>query len=119
MPGELPPYHLWSVVTIFAKDVSMPAYLIADIHVRDTALYEEYRRLAMPVIAAHGGKYLAKGTCRFEVLEGAWTPRRLVVLEFETAEQARRWYESSDYRKVRDLRQRSASTNMVMITSPE
>jgi hypothetical protein len=39
----------------------MPAYVIADIEVIDSAGFEEYRRLVPATIAAHGGRYLARG----------------------------------------------------------
>ncbi|MGH2522967.1 MAG: DUF1330 domain-containing protein, partial [Anaerolineales bacterium] len=63
----------------------MSAYVIVDIDVRDAARYEEYKQLAPPTVAAYGGRYLARGG-KAEVLEGVWTPKRLVILEFESVE---------------------------------
>ena len=60
----------------------MPAYLIANVEVTDPVGYEEYRRLAPAAIAAHGGRYLARGGGATTVLEGEFTPHRLVILEF-------------------------------------
>ena len=39
----------------------MPAYLIAEHIVTDAAKFEEYRTKVGSMIAAHGGRYLAKG----------------------------------------------------------
>jgi uncharacterized protein (DUF1330 family) len=92
----------------------MSAYLIVDIEVEDMARYETYKKAAPASIAAYGGRYLARGG-RTEVLEGEWTPNRLVILEFESLERAKAWLDSPEYRDARALRQASARTNMVVI----
>ena len=92
----------------------MPAYVIADIDVHDSARYETYKALAPPAIAAHGGRYLARGG-RTEVLEGAWTPKRAVILEFPTIAQAKAWWSSVEYAEGKALRQASARTNMIIL----
>jgi uncharacterized protein (DUF1330 family) len=42
-------------------------------------------------------------------------PKRLVVLKFESVEQAKTWLESPEYRPARQMRHRMAKTNMVVI----
>lgn len=74
----------------------MPAYVIVDVDVRDPERCQRYKELAPPAVAHYGGRFLACGGAT-EVLEGDWVPRRLVVLEFESLEQARRWDDSSEY----------------------
>jgi uncharacterized protein (DUF1330 family) len=92
----------------------MPAYVIVDIEVTDVQGYEEYKRLAPPTLGLYGGRYLARGG-QAEVLEGDWTPNRLVILEFEDRAHARQWLESPEYRPARSQRHRTARTNMVVI----
>ena len=92
----------------------MTAYVIVEVEITDPVGYEEYRRLATPTVAAHGGRYLVRGG-KTQTLEGAWEPRRLVVLEFPTLERAREWYESEAYRRARALRQASAKTEMILV----
>ena len=92
----------------------MPAYVIVDITVTDPAGYEDYKKLAPPAVAAYGGKYLARGG-RVETLEGDWAPTRLVILEFESAERAKEWLNSPEYRVPRQLRRQTTQTNMVVI----
>jgi len=92
----------------------MPAYVVVDIQVNDVEGYEDYKRLAPPSIAAHGGKYLARGG-QTEVLEGDWSPSRLVILQFEDIEQARKWLNSSEFSAARELRHKTSGTNMVVI----
>ncbi len=90
----------------------MPAYVIVDIDVRDPERYERYKELAPASIANYGGRYLARGGAT-EALEGDWVPKRLVVLEFENLEQARRWHDSPEYAEALALRQATALSTMV------
>ena len=92
----------------------MPAYVIVDIQVTDPVGYEEYKKLAPPIVAAYGGKYLARGG-KTETLEGDWLPKRLVILEFESAERAKAWLNSPEYRAPRQLRHQTTKTNMVVV----
>ena len=92
----------------------MSAYVIVDIDVTDPQGYPEYIQLAPATITAYGGKYLARGG-KTEVLEGVWIPKRLVILEFDSIQQARAWLESPEYQPARQLRHRTAVSNMVVI----
>jgi uncharacterized protein (DUF1330 family) len=91
----------------------MAAYLIADVDVTDPAGFEEYRKLVPATIEKYGGRYLVRGG-NAQTLEGGWQPRRLVVLEFPSAEQARRWYDSEDYRGPKAMRFKAAQTNLIL-----
>ncbi len=92
----------------------MAAYIIVEIEVTDPTVYEEYKRLAPPSIAQYGGKYIVRGG-PVDVLEGEWKPKRLVVLQFESADRARAWWSAEEYREPKAMRQRSARTKMVLV----
>ena len=77
----------------------MAAYVIFDVNVQDAAGYEEYRQAGSPSVPQHGGKYIVRGG-RAEVLEGNWRPGRVIVIEFESFDQAKRWYNSPEYQKI-------------------
>ena len=91
----------------------MPAYVIAEVTVRDEATYARYRELAPPSIAMYGGKYIARGGST-ETLTGSWRPARLVVLEFPTMERAREWWDSPEYAAAKSLREASADADIVL-----
>ena len=91
----------------------MAAYLIANIEVRDPSLYDEYRKRVPATIAAHGGRYLARGGAT-EMLEGTFDFKRFVIVEFPSVAAIRGWYDSPEYRPLKELRQR-ASSGMLMI----
>jgi len=90
------------------------AYVIVEIEVLDPVRYEEYKRLAPPSIAAFGGRYVVRGG-RSETLEGDWSPKRIVILEFEGLERARQWWDSPEYRDAKRLRQEIARTRMIAV----
>ena len=92
----------------------MSAYVIVDIDVHDPVGYGEYKKLAPAAVAFHGGKYIARGG-RTETLEGEWSPSRLVILQFESIEQAKTWLDSEEYRAARQMRHQTARSNMVVI----
>lgn len=92
----------------------MAAYVILDIEVKDTSGYEEYKKKGAPTILAYGGKPMARGG-KTEVLEGNWQPKRMVILEFKTMEDAKKWWNSPEYNEAKKLRHASADTNVVFV----
>jgi uncharacterized protein (DUF1330 family) len=92
----------------------MPAYVVVETDITDPERYESYRTAAAAAVAAAGGDYLARGG-ELAVLEGDWQPPRLVLLQFEDLEAARRWYASDAYRQARELREGAARIRMVAV----
>lgn len=91
----------------------MAAYVIADIEIIDSAGFEEYRRQVPATIAAHGGRYLARGGAT-ELLEGTWLPKRCVILEFPDMDRFRAWWSSPEYQPLRALRERTTKSNLIV-----
>ena len=56
------------------------------------------------------------GTVKPEVLEGQWHGTQTVVLEFESVEAAREWYNSDAYQEAAKLRQAAADCNGVIVS---
>ena len=92
----------------------MPAYVIAMMTVTNPAAYEGYRALAGPAVAKHGGRFLARGG-RYEVLEGGFPGSRVVVVEFESFEKAKTFYDSPEYRAAREQRHGAAAFNLLVV----
>ena len=92
----------------------MPAYIIVEIDISDSEGYEEYKRLAAPTVHSHGGKYIVRGG-RAETLEGNWNPKRIVVLEFPSVDQAKQWWSAVDYAGAKAIRHRCASSRMIVV----
>jgi uncharacterized protein (DUF1330 family) len=92
----------------------MPAYVIVETDVTDPEQYEQYKAASPGAIAAGGGRFLVRGG-ELAVLEGDWRPPRLVMLEFEDLEAAKRWYESEAYQQAKKLREGAASFRAVAV----
>jgi uncharacterized protein (DUF1330 family) len=93
----------------------MPAYCIVDvIEEFDAERMADYRSRVSPVVERHGGTYLVING-RTEVMEGDWRPTHPVFIEFPTMEQARGWYDSDDYRELRELRKEASRGTVVFI----
>ena len=90
----------------------MPAYLIADVEVLDAAGYEAYRQQVPATIAAHGGRYIARGGAT-EVLEGDWLPKRCVLIEFPSMGRLKAWYDSPEYVPLRAIRERTTKSKLI------
>ena len=94
------------------SETGTAAYLIGDIEVTDPDTYAKYAAGVPDTVATYGGKYLVRGVSG-EVLEGSWTPKRLVVLEFESMERLKAWYNSTEYADLKKLRQSASKGNLI------
>lgn len=93
----------------------MPAYLIVDVRYDDLAWTAAYRRDVPPMIAAWGGRYVAKSLSP-ERLEGEGEgPDTLAVVEFPSAEVARAFMASPEYAPYAKARQAGARTTMYLL----
>ncbi len=92
----------------------MAAYIIVNIRVTDPEGYEDYKKLSGPALEPYLGKFLVRGG-ETTVLEGQWTEGRAILLEFPDAERARAWWHSAEYARAREIRERTAVTDMVLL----
>ena len=92
----------------------MAAYLIAEVEITDPQAYEEYRKIVPGTIAQYGGRYLVRGGS-VDTKEGGWTPSRVVVLEFASMDQARKWYHSPEYAPALAIRSRAGKSKVILV----
>jgi uncharacterized protein (DUF1330 family) len=90
----------------------MAAYLIVNTDIHDPALYEQYKAGVPALIKKHGGEYLARGG-EFEVFEGAWHPKRVVLLRFPSLEAARALLNDPNYQPFKKIRHSAAHADIV------
>ena len=91
-----------------------PAFAVIDVAVRDGAALARYAPGHMPGLRAAGGEFLVAGG-HFQVIEGAWEPRRIVLQRWPSTAAFRGWYNSADYRPWRELRWSASQTNMALL----
>ena len=93
------------------------AYLIAEIEVVNPEPYKAYVAAAGPIVAAYGGKYLVRGGAA-EALEGAPPAGRMVIVEFPSMAEAKRFYDSPEYTEVRQGRIENAVSRFILVEGP-
>jgi len=92
----------------------MAAYLIFALDITDPEGFREYAECVGPTHEHYGGKLLVPGQI-CETLEGEWRPNRLAMLEFDSAEQARRWYTSEEYAPLKHIGFKTANTQLILV----
>ena len=92
----------------------MAAYVIVNDEIQDQGTFSEFRERIGATVEAHGGRYLVRGG-NVEVIEGTWSADRVVVVEFDNLGAAKGWLDSSEYNELKELRQRSASANVIVV----
>jgi uncharacterized protein (DUF1330 family) len=97
----------------------MPTYIVGDIHITDPAAYKAHVPRALATIARFGGRVIAGGDSRVDLLEGEPMPEQIFVIEFPTADAARRWYQSDDYQEASKVRLSASSGRVFLIEGNE
>ncbi len=96
----------------------MAAYCLFDnVEITDRAALAEYASKVGETVRRHGGRYLALGGT-VEPIEGAPTLHEPVLLEFPDLAAAHAWYDSPEYRPLRDLRHAAVRTTAVFFETP-
>jgi uncharacterized protein (DUF1330 family) len=94
--------------------LTMPAFVISEVEVRDPSAMELYRTLAARSIAQYGGRYLVRGGAA-ELIEGGPPPKALIVVEFPSMARAREWYASPEYAEALKVRQIALERRLVFV----
>lgn len=85
----------------------MPAYLVMQITITDPKRWGDYRDAVMPLIDSFGGRHASKAE-GVAMLEGRSDERRIVLFEFPSTEDIQAFWNSPEYRPVKELREGAA-----------
>jgi uncharacterized protein (DUF1330 family) len=91
----------------------MAAYVIVQVAVNDPVRYENYKQMVPPSIEKYGGRFLVRGG-KTHTLEGDWSPKRFVMLEFPSVDQAKAWWASPEYAEAKALRQATSNSMLIV-----
>ena len=92
----------------------MPAYVYVEIEITNPEGYKEYGKVVPATVEQYGGKFLHRGG-PVTVLEGEWPQRRRVLIEFPSAEQARKWFDSPEYAKPMAMRRANSNGRLLLL----
>ena len=89
-------------------------YVIAQLKVTNSENYKEYVEKVPEVIKKYGGEYLARGG-EHQVVEGEDNLPRIVIMKFPSYEKALEWYNSEEYKPIKQIRlDNSEGTNIII-----
>jgi uncharacterized protein (DUF1330 family) len=93
----------------------MSAFLVVDTDLTDPAHYELYKQQARPIAEQYGGQYLARGGAMDFLETDLWQPHRMVLIRFDSADQARRFYNSPEYQAVLPIGRQAARRTVIIL----
>ena len=77
--------------------------LFQTLKVTDPEAFAAYRQRVGETVARHGGRYLVRDG-DVTTLEGNWSFTGPVMIEFPSEQAARGWYDSDEYRPLKEMR---------------
>ena len=92
----------------------MPAYVVAEVEILNPEGYKAYSQQVPATIEQYGGRFLVRGG-KAKPLEGEWPEVRRVIIEFPDVEAARRWWNSTEYAKPKELRCANSNGRLILI----
>lgn len=92
----------------------MSAYVIVEVKINQPERYDEYKKMASEAIEQYGGRYLARGG-EAATLEGDAELNRIVILEFDSFDQAKKWHASGEYHQAGELRRSITDSRMIVV----
>ncbi len=95
----------------------MKSYFIVSVQIQDQRLrplYDEYIACVRPVVERYGGSYLVR-TEKICALSEAWSPDRVIVIEFPDRQALDSCFASEEYRAIAGLRMQSVKADAIIV----
>ena len=92
----------------------MSGYVIAQIDLKNKEGYKEYAEKVPNTVKNYGGEYLFRAG-EFKTLEGVWNFKRNVIIKFPSYEKALEWYNSEEYKPIKQIRLDNAEGTNIII----
>ena len=92
----------------------MAVYMIIEITIKDNELYSKYVEKVPEIIHKYGGRYLIRGG-KVTPVSGDWNPQRIILIEFESAEQLQKCFQSSEYLQLAPLGEQSTTSKVITV----
>ncbi len=92
----------------------MAVYLVSSITVRDEEQQEDYEDRGLALLESYGGRTLVDSGS-INILRGDWTPRRLIIVEFEEMDDLRAMLNSDEFARLRELAADAIDGDLVFV----
>jgi uncharacterized protein (DUF1330 family) len=98
-------------VSIHARQTkALPGYVVAEVDVKDPAMFKKYGDQVPGTLAPFNGHYIIRGG-NPQAVEGE-APKRFVVIAFDSVEKAHAWEDSPAYGAIKPIRHSSATSRV-------
>ena len=89
-------------------------YVIAQLKVKNPENYKEYVNKVTPIVKKFGGEFLVRNG-EYKIFDGETDFPRIILLKFPSYERALEWYNSEEYKPIKQIRlDNSEGTNIVI-----
>ncbi len=92
----------------------MNAYLILDFTIHDLDSFFEYINKIPEFIEKHSGRYIVQGEVP-TVMEGDWSPERVVVLEFPSRDNAKQFLADPEAQSLFSIRHNTTTSKLILV----
>ena len=92
----------------------MSGFAIFNIDIKRPEQYKEYVKKVKPIAERYGGEYIVRGG-ESTIVEGNWAYPRTVVIKFPSYEKALEWYNSEEYKPIKQIRLDNSVANGIII----
>ena len=92
----------------------MSGFAIFNIDIKRPEEYKEYVEKVKPIAERYGGEYIIRGG-ESTIVEGSWAYPRTVVIKFPSYEKALEWYNSKEYKPIKQIRLDNSVANGIII----
>jgi uncharacterized protein (DUF1330 family) len=89
------------------------AFCIAEVEVIEAETFKSYGSRVADTVTRYGGRYIARGGNTVP-LEGE-PPKRFVISERKSIEDAKRWYESPEYAEIIGIRHKACESRVFLV----
>ena len=93
----------------------MSAYFVADqLEITDLGTMNSYRSRVAATVEQYGGKFVVRGG-NPETIEGIWSAKSIIILEFKDRDALLAWYNSDEYVDLKIMRIASSKANIIIV----
>jgi len=92
----------------------MTTYVIVDNKVHTPEPYQEYIANVSATVAQYGGEYKVRGG-DIILTDSDWQPERVIVIAFDSSEQALAWVNAEETQALHAMRRKYAESKMIVV----
>ena len=89
-------------------------FVIAQLKVKNPENYKEYVNKVTPIVKKFGGEFLVRNG-EYKIFDGETDFPRIILLKFPSYERALEWYNSEEYKPVKQIRLDNAEGTNIII----